>query len=132
MRFEVQLASSNGTRTHAVDLERLGDQWRIILDGEPVDADVVEIAPNTLSILLPANPTKFASRALRGTTKSSNWSSRIYCRGQTSVPGPVAVSVTSVEGRQQITAPMAGKVVHVLVKPAKKSKWGRVCWSWKP
>ena len=52
MRFEVQLASSTGKRTHTVDLERMGDQWRIILDGEPVDADVVEIAPNTLSILI--------------------------------------------------------------------------------
>jgi len=127
MRFEVQLASSNGTRTHTVDLERLGDQWRIILDGEPVDADVVEIAPNTLSILLRGKSheirvARSSEGLLRVQTGLREFTAEVT--DQRSWRGR-RLSHVEVEGRQQITAPMAGKVVRVLVKSGEKVEVGQ-------
>ncbi len=118
MRFEVKLASSNGTRTHAVDLERMGEQWQITLDGEPIDADVVEIAPNTLSILIRGESHEIrVARSPDGqlsiqtglreftaeVTDQRSWRGR-------------RLGHVEAEGSQQITAPMAGKVVRLLAK----------------
>jgi biotin carboxyl carrier protein len=127
MKFEVQLASPAGTRTHTVELERVGDQWRIILNGEQLDADVAVIAPNTLSILI----------------RGESHEIRVACssRGQLKIQTGLrefTAEVTDerswrgrrlghveVEGRQQITAPMAGKVVRVLVKFGEKVEVGQ-------
>ncbi len=69
MKFEVQLGGQAGKTTRIVDLERDAESWRVTLDGRPVVADVVEVAPNTLSILLAGqsyemrvNPMKFVWR----------------------------------------------------------------------
>ena len=127
MRFEVQLASSNGTRTHTVDLERLGDQWRIILDGEPVDADVVEIAPNTLSILLRGESHEIrVARSSEGVLKVQTGLREFTAEvaDQRSWRGR-RLSHVEVEGRQQITAPMAGKVVRLLVAAGEKVDVGQ-------
>jgi biotin carboxyl carrier protein len=127
MRFEVQLASPTGTRTHTVDLERMGDQWRIILDGEPVDADVVEIAQNTLSIIIRGESHEIrVARSPEGllsiqtglrefnaeVTDQRSWRGR-------------RLGHVEVEGRQQITAPMAGKVVRLLVKSGETVEVGQ-------
>jgi biotin carboxyl carrier protein len=127
MRFEVQLVSSNGTRTHTVDLERTGDQWRIILDGEPVDADVVEIATNTLSILLRGESHEIrVARSSEGVLKVQTGLREFTAEvtDQRSWRGR-RLSHVEVEGRQQITAPMAGKVVRVLVKSGEKVEVGQ-------
>jgi biotin carboxyl carrier protein len=118
MRFEVQLACPTGKRTHRVDLERLGDQWRIILDGEPVDADVVEIASNTLSILLRGESheiriARCSDGVLKVQTGLREFAAEVT--DQRSWRGRRLGHVEA-EGRQQITAPMAGKVVRLLVK----------------
>jgi biotin carboxyl carrier protein len=127
MKFEVKLLSATGTRTHTVDLERMGDQWRITLDGEPVNADVVEIAPNTLSILLRgesheirvARPSEDLLKIQTGlreftaeVTDERSWRGR-------------RLSHVEAEGRQQITAPMAGKVVRLLVTAGEKVEVGQ-------
>jgi biotin carboxyl carrier protein len=127
MRFEVQLASPAGTRTHTVELERMEDQWRIILDGEPVSADVVEIAPNTLSILIRGESHEIrVARSPEGllsiqtglreftaeVTDQRSWRGR-------------GLGHVEVEGRQQITAPMAGKVVRLLVKSGETVEVGQ-------
>src|SRR5437879_2996845 len=53
MRYEVKLSSStSGEKKRVVELERHASGWRVKLDGQPVAVDAVEIAPNTLSILL--------------------------------------------------------------------------------
>jgi len=127
MRLEVQLASLNGTRNHSVDLERVGDQWRIILDGEPVDADVVEIAPNTLSILLRGESHEMrVARSSEGVLKvqiglrefTAEVADQRSWRGR-------RLSHVEVEGRQKITAPMAGKVVRLLVAAGEKVEVGQ-------
>ena len=114
MKFEVRI----GKHTRVVELEREDDRWRIALDGQPVDADAVEIAPNTFSILL-----RGQSHEIRVTPSSDGtltlqtgpeeftaevidpraWSGRRH-------------SAVEAEGRQQIVAPMPGKVIRLLVK----------------
>jgi acetyl/propionyl-CoA carboxylase alpha subunit len=127
MKFEVQLASSTGTRNHTVDLERAGNQWRIALNGEPVDADVAEIAPNTLSILIRGESHEIrVARSSDGLLKiqtglrefTAEVSDQRSWRGR-------RFGHVEVEGRQQITAPMAGKVVRVLVKSGDKVEMGQ-------
>jgi biotin carboxyl carrier protein len=127
MNFEVQLASPTGTRDHTVDLERTGDQWRIILDGEPVEADVAEISPNTLSILLRGESHEIrVARSSDGLLKvqtglrefSAEVTDQRSWRGR-------RLSHVEAEGRQQITAPMAGKVVRLLVKSGESVEVGQ-------
>ncbi len=118
MRFEVQLVSSTETRTHTVDLERIGNQWRVILNGEPVSADVEEIAPNTLSILLHGESHEIRIARSRDGQMSIQTGLREFAAevtDQRSWRGR-RLGHVEVQGRQQITAPMAGKVVRLLVK----------------
>jgi biotin carboxyl carrier protein len=127
MKFEVQLASPTGTRSHTVDLERTGDQWRIILDGEPVNADVVEIATNTLSILLRGESHEIrVARSSEGLLKVQTGLREFTAEvtDQRSWRGR-RLGHVEVEGRQQITAPMAGKVVRLLVKSGEKVEIGQ-------
>ena len=127
MRFEVQLASSNGTRTHTVDLERMGDRWRIILNGEPVDVDVAEVAPNTLSILIRGESHEIrVARSSEGllTVQTGLREFTAEVTDQRSWRGR-RLGHVEVEGRQQITAPMAGKVVRLLVTPGEKVEVGQ-------
>src|ERR1700736_2322943 len=127
MKFEVQLTTPAGTRTQTVELERVGDQWRIILNGEQVDADVAEIAPNTLSILI-----RGESHEIR-VTRSSDGLLKIQT-GLREFTAEVSdqrswrgrrLGHVEVEGRQQITAPMAGKVVRLLVTAGEKVEIGQ-------
>jgi len=127
MKFEVQLTSPAGTRTHTVELERVGDQWRIILNGEQLDADVAEIAPNTLSILIRGESHEIrVARSSEGQLKIQTGLREFTAEvtDQRSWRGRHLGHV-EVEGRQQITAPMAGKVVRVLVKFGEKVEVGQ-------
>jgi biotin carboxyl carrier protein len=118
MKFEVHLEGSSGKQSRIVELERNAGRWRITLDGQPVDAHAVEISPYTLSILLdgqsqeirvtpaPGGKLKLQTRTLEFIAEvidPRSWSSRRH--------GHVEA-----EGRQQILAPMPGKVVRLLVK----------------
>jgi biotin carboxyl carrier protein len=127
MKFEVNLGSPTGTTTHTVDLERTGDQWRIVLNGKLVDADVSEIAPNTLSILLRGESHEIrvarpSHGALGIQTGLREFSAEVT--DQRSWRGRRSAHV-EVEGRQQITAPMAGKVVRLLVMAGEKVEIGQ-------
>src|SRR6202521_365048 len=127
MKFEVQLASSTGTRNHTVDLDRSGNQWRIILDGEPVDADVAEVAPNTLSILIRGESHEIrVARSSDGllTVQTGLREFTAEVTDQRSWRGR-RLGHIEVEGRQQITAPMAGQVVRLLVKSGEKVDVGQ-------
>jgi acetyl/propionyl-CoA carboxylase alpha subunit len=118
MKFEVLLTSPAGTRTCTVDLERVGDSWRIALDGQPVQADAVEIAPNTLSILIRGESHEIRIACFPDGKLSIQTGLREFTAEVTdprSWRGRRLAHV-EVEGRQQIAAPMAGKVVRLLVK----------------
>ena len=118
MKYEVQLDGPSGKKTRIVELERNAGGWRVILDGQPVDADAVEISSHTLSILLNGQ-----SHEIR-ITPSSDGKLKLQTGTQeftAEVIDPRAWSGrrhahVEAEGRQQIVAPMPGKVIRLLVK----------------
>lgn len=118
MKFEVQLTSRSEKKTRIVELERDGVAWRVLLDGRPVTADVAEIAPHTLSILLDGQSFEIC------VTPSPDGKLKLQAGAREFVVEVIDPRAWSgrhhggveAEGRQQIVAPMPGKVVRVLVK----------------
>lgn len=127
MKFEVLLACPSGTRTRTVELEPAGDRWQITLDGELVEADVVEIAPNTLSVLLRGESHEIRIARSPGGKLSIQTGLREFT-AEVSDPRSWQgrrLSHVEMEGRQQIAAPMAGKVVRLLVKSGDRVEVGQ-------
>jgi biotin carboxyl carrier protein len=116
MKFEIQLTGPSGKRKHKVELERKGNVSTVSLDGKPVDADAVQVAPNAISVMLGGQSFEIhVSRSVDGTLKlqcgAHEFSADIIdpraWRGRKH-------SAVEVEGRQEILAPMPGKVIRVL------------------
>jgi biotin carboxyl carrier protein len=115
MKLEVHISG----RTRTVELERGARGWRATIDGQSSAADVVEIAPNTLSVLLGGQShevcvTPSRDGKLKLQTGTQEFSAEVLDPRTWSGRRHGAVEA---EGRQQIIAPMPGKVVRVLVKP---------------
>jgi biotin carboxyl carrier protein len=127
MRYDVQLASSSGEKKRVIELEREGAGWRVILDGQAVAVDAVEIAPNILSILLEGQSFEISvTPSPDGKLKLQNGSQEFTAE----VLDPRAWSGrrhgnVEAEGRQQIVAPMPGKVVRLLVKAGDRVEAGQ-------
>ncbi len=125
MKLEVRIsgAGGRGQKTRRVEFEREGlegsgpARLRLVLDGRTVEADAVEVAPGTYSILL-------GGQAFEVRVQGVAAGVRVHAGGEefaAEVLDPRAWrgkrgGVLEVEGRQQITAPMPGKVVRLLVK----------------
>ena len=100
-----------------VELTRNSETWSISLDGNPIEADAVEVAANTFSVLI--NGESYEVRIAPkpdGTLIVSTSTEEFVCE----VADPRAWrgrrhGTVEAEGRQQISAPMPGKVVRVLV-----------------
>jgi biotin carboxyl carrier protein len=116
MKFEIQLTGAGGKRKHVVELERKGELCSVSLDGQSVDTDAMQIAPNVISVMLGGQSFEIhVSRSTDGALKlqcgphefsadiidSRAWRGRKH-------------GAVEVEGRQEILAPMPGKVVRVL------------------
>jgi len=104
-------------KTRVVELSRADDAWKISLDGKEVEASVMELAPNTFSVLLngKSHQIRIAPRANGALTLHTGLAEY---RAEVSDPRVWRGrrhGALEVEGRQQITAPMPGKVVRVLV-----------------
>ncbi|HXN24722.1 MAG TPA: biotin/lipoyl-containing protein [Candidatus Dormibacteraeota bacterium] len=119
MKLEIQIAG----RSRTVELERVTEGWRAKLDGSEVTADLIEITPGTFSILLDGRCFEVRIQALQGSgtlriqSGSEEFAAEIIdpraWRGRRG-------GLVEAEGRQQVLAPMPGKVVHVLVKAGDK------------
>jgi len=114
MKFEVRI----GKHTRVVELEHEDDRWRIALDGQLLDADAVEIAPNTFSVLLRGQSHEIRVTPLPNGTLTLQTGPEEFTA---EVIDPRAWSgrrhsAVEAEGRQQIVAPMPGKVIRLLVK----------------
>ena len=113
MKLQIAL---NG-KTHQVELAQAGERLRCTIDGAPLEADAVEIAPGIYSILidgesLEARVEPDGGAALRVTVGNREWQAEIrdpreWRRNRT--------GVADAEGRQQVLAPMPGKIVRVLI-----------------
>ncbi len=113
MKLEVLI----GGRKRSVELECEGRKWRVRLDGRPANADAVEVGPGTYSILLDGRSfdvrVQPAADGVRVFAGAEEFAAQVLdpraWRGRRG-------GVLQVEGCQQITAPMPGKIVRVLVK----------------
>src|SRR5260370_2836638 len=122
MKFEVVI--NNARRI--IEPERDANWWRIDLDGEPVEADDIEISPNLFSI-----PLNGKSPEVRVTPTPSGALTlqTAHCEFTAEVIDPRAWrgrrhGALEAEGRQQIVAPMPGKTVRVLVQAGEKEQAG--------
>jgi biotin carboxyl carrier protein len=118
MKFEVHLNSPAGKTTHVVDLQKNGDSFKVFLDGQPVDADVILTAPNAISVIL--NGAAFEIHIAPSPDGAYKLQAGPH-EFQAEVRDPRAwrgkkQGALEVEGRQQILAPMPGKVIRLLVK----------------
>ena len=117
MKFEIQLKGITGQRRHLVELERNGTGYRVILDGRAVAADATQVSPNTISVLLGGQAYEVhVTPALAGTVKLQCGPSEFTAE----IQDPRAwrgrkQGTLEAEGRQQIVAPMPGKVIRLLV-----------------
>lgn len=114
MKYQVLLAG----KTRVVELTRQNDAWKISLDGNALDADAVEVAHNIFSVLLSGDSHQIRIAPRPDGTITLHTGLAEY---HAEVIDPRSwrgrrQGAIEAEGRQQITAPMPGKVVHLLVK----------------
>jgi biotin carboxyl carrier protein len=127
MKCEVQLSGANGAAKRVVEIERVGNGWRVSLDGRLLDADVAEVAPHTFSILLRGGVHEVrVAPAPNGTLQIQDGlhvfiAQVIDPRAWTSRRQAAAEA----EGRQQVAAPMPGKIVRVLVQAGETVEAGQ-------
>lgn len=118
MKFEVWFIGPSGKKLRTVELERGADQLRITLDGRAVDADAVEIDPNTLSLLLEGQSYEVRFMQLPDGLLKIQVGEQEFA-AEVADPrvwrGRQHGSLEA-EGRQQVVAPMPGKVIRLLVK----------------
>jgi biotin carboxyl carrier protein len=114
MKFEIEL----GTRTRTVELARSGTHLRSTIDGRIIEADVVELASGIYSILI--NGASFEAQVerdasgLRIMVDGREYSATIRDPRRRRRPRGAALEA---EGRQEVLAPMPGKIIRVLLKP---------------
>ena len=117
MKREISLSSSSGKETRIVELIRDGQRWRAIVDGQPVEADAVEVAPHTYSILLGGKSHELRVSPLPdGSLKILSTQTEFLAQVIDPREWRGRHGAAEVEGRQQIVAPMPGKIVRILVK----------------
>jgi biotin carboxyl carrier protein len=114
VKYEIQIAG----KTRAVELTRAPNSWQVTLDGVAQNIDAAEISPGVFSILLNGQSHEVRIAAASDGTLTlqdgpHEWKAQVtdprVWRGRRH-------GATEVEGRQQIVAPMPGKVIRVLVK----------------
>jgi biotin carboxyl carrier protein len=128
MKVEVHLNSAaGGTKKRVVELEREGSGYRVSLHGESVMADAVQIAPNTISVLLDGHAFEVhVTPSLDGKIKLQSGPHEFAAE----IHDPRAWrgwrhGAAEAEGRQQIVAPMPGKVIRVLVRAGEEVQAGQ-------
>jgi len=123
MKFEVRIDG----RDRIVELNRDVDRWQISIDDRAVDADALEIAPGIFSILLNGKSyevrvTLTPAGALTLQTAHHEFSAEVVdpraWRGRRH-------GALEAEGRQQILAPMPGKIIRVLIQTGEKVEAGQ-------
>ena len=113
MKLEIAL---NG-KAHQVELAQIGERLRCTIDGTPLEADAVQIGPGIYSILIDGESLEVRAEpdggGLRVATGDQEWRAEIrdprqWRRNRS--------GGSEAEGRQQVSAPMPGKIVRVLVR----------------
>lgn len=123
--MKLQITISGIFRT--VELSRNGSRWQISLDGVALEADAVEVVPNTFSVLLngESHEVRVAPQS-DGTVRLHTANTEYLAE----VQDPRAWrsrrhGALEAEGRQQLAAPMPGKVIRILVKEGETVEAGQ-------
>jgi biotin carboxyl carrier protein len=122
MKFQVQIAGE----TRRVELRRASAGWECRIDGQPRAVDAVEVAPGIFSLLL-------EGRSFTVGVERQGDSYRIHTRGTDLLAGVEnprrwsgrSRSALGLRGRQEITAPMPGKIIRVLVEANQEVEGGQ-------
>jgi biotin carboxyl carrier protein len=114
MKFEIELEG----KTRRVELAHAEGRARWTIDGRTLEADAVEVSPGIYSILIGGKSFEVRVQdlgvsGLRVTAGLHEYSAAVLDRRQWK--GHRAAGAEA-EGRQQVTAPMPGKIVRVLAK----------------
>ena len=122
MKLDVQIDG----KTHRVELLQARDLSRWFADGHPLDADGKEVSPGVYSILVQGDSFEVRleriGAELRATTQDREY--RIAIRDPREWKKNRA-GAAEAEGRQQVLAPMPGKVVRVLVSAGDQVQAGQ-------
>jgi biotin carboxyl carrier protein len=97
-----------------VEIDRRNGSWTCAIDGQAVDADVVEIAPGVYSILLGGQVLEARVEPTGGRLQIHVGDRRLAAEVIDPRRWRRRRGETELEGRQEIQAPMPGKVVRVL------------------
>jgi biotin carboxyl carrier protein len=127
MKFEVYLDSPSGKSKRVVELEKSGSTYKVSLDGQPVDADVILGTPNAVSVILNGAAFEFYIAPAPGGAYALQTGSREFhaeVRDPRSWPGRKQGGLDA-EGRQEIVAPMPGKVIRLLVEAGDQVETGQ-------
>jgi biotin carboxyl carrier protein len=122
MRLKLELAGS----TRTLELARDGRRLNAHLDGQTLEADAVEVAPGIYSILIGGSSFEAQVESAANGLTVSIAGNRIPVRvvDPRQWQGRRGGSVEA-EGRQQIVAPMPGKIVRLLVEQGAKVEAGQ-------
>lgn len=127
MKFDVHLNGAGGARKHTVELEPSGAGYNVILDGQPIQADAALIAPSTVSVLIGGQSFEVhVTPSLDGQLKLQSGPHEFTVELQ----DPRAWQgrrhgTLEAKGRQQIIAPMPGKVIRLLVTTGEEVEAGQ-------
>jgi biotin carboxyl carrier protein len=128
MKFNVELNGAFGAKKHTVELEpRTGGGYRVALDGEILNADAVLLAPSTVSVLIGGQAFEVhVTPSLDGQIKVQSGPHEFTAKLQDPREWQGRRQGTlEAEGRQQIVAPMPGKVIRVLVNAGDEVEAGQ-------
>lgn len=122
MRLDVRI----GGRARRVEFVRREHCFLLSVDGREVEVDALEVTPGTYSILL-------GGRSFEASVQPTGETLQVHCGTEAfsiQVFDPRAWhrkrgGVIETEGRQQITAPMPGKVVQLLVNAGDRVDTGQ-------
>jgi biotin carboxyl carrier protein len=127
MKFEIHISAPSGKKvTRAVELERNSNTLTVSLDGRPVQADAVEVAQNTFSILLGGQSFEVRVTPLPDGTLQLQAAEHEFI-AEVIDPRAWRGRHTAAEalGRQPVLAPMPGKVIRVLVQVGDRVEAGQ-------
>lgn len=118
MKFEVALNGTGGAKKHTVELQPTDTGYCIALDGQVIQADATMVAPNIISVLIGGQAFEVhVTPSLDGKIKLQSGPHEFTAELQDprSWQGRRHGTLEA-EGRQQIIAPMPGKVIRLLVQ----------------
>ena len=127
MKYEVHLNGAYGAKKRVVELEQTSAGCRISLDGQAIDADAAMIAPGTVSVLIGGQAFEVhVTPTLDGKMKLQSGPHEFTAE----IQDPRAWQgrrhgALEAQGRQQVLAPMPGKVIRLLVNAGDEVEAGQ-------